>query len=85
VARPSDPIQHTPPQGTANGLTAREREVSALIAHGMTNSAIATALVISERTVHRHVANILEKLDLRSRSQVAVWAHEHGLTTPPAP
>jgi non-specific serine/threonine protein kinase len=62
-------------------LSAREREVAVLIAQGLTNPAIATALVISERTVHRHVANIMDKLDVRSRTQVALWATEQGLTT----
>jgi DNA-binding NarL/FixJ family response regulator len=63
-------------------LSPREREVAALLARGLTNAAIAEALVISERTVHRHVANILDKLDLRSRAQVAVWAAERGLSAP---
>jgi DNA-binding CsgD family transcriptional regulator len=49
-------------------LSVREREVAALIAQGRTNPAIADALIISERTVHRHVANIMDKLDLRSRT-----------------
>jgi predicted ATPase/DNA-binding CsgD family transcriptional regulator len=63
----------------ANGLTAREREVAAMIARGLSNRAIAESLVISHGTAHRHVANILEKLDQHSRSQIAVWAIEHGL------
>jgi DNA-binding NarL/FixJ family response regulator len=45
--------------------------VAALIAQGLTDPAIAEALVISERTVHRHVGNILGKLDVRCRVQVA--------------
>lgn len=40
---------------------------------------MAAVLVISERTVHRHVGNILDKLDLRSRVQIAAWAVERGL------
>ena len=60
-------------------LTAREREVVSLIVRGRTNRQIADALVISERTVERHVANVMDKLDLTSRSQIAVWAHERGL------
>jgi hypothetical protein len=51
-----------------------------LIAQGATNSAVAETLVISERTVERHVANIFAKLDLRSRAQIAVFAVETGLT-----
>jgi predicted ATPase/DNA-binding CsgD family transcriptional regulator len=61
-------------------LTEREREVAALIAHGATNRAIAETLVISERTVERHVANIFAKLDFRSRTQIAVFAVEAGLS-----
>jgi DNA-binding CsgD family transcriptional regulator len=65
----------------ANGgpLTAREREVAALIARGCTNRQIAEALVVAEATAVRHVANILNKLGMGSRAQVAVWAVEQGL------
>lgn len=64
------------------GLTAREREVAAHIARGRTNRAIADELVVSERTVEAHVANILLKLGFASRSQIAAWAVEHGLARP---
>jgi DNA-binding NarL/FixJ family response regulator len=60
-------------------LTGRERQVLALIATGLTNRAIATALAISSRTVDRHVSNILSKLDLPSRSAVIAYAYERGL------
>ena len=60
-------------------LSPREREVAVLLARGSTNKQIAEALVIAEGTAERHVANILNKLSLTSRSQVAVWAVEHGL------
>ncbi len=63
-----------------DGLTARERDVASLIARGMSNRAIADELIVSERTVASHVANILSKLSFSSRSQVAVWATEKGLT-----
>lgn len=63
----------------AAGLTPRERQVLALIAKGMTNRAIATALSISDRTVDRHVSNILSKLDLPSRSAATAYAYERGL------
>jgi len=66
-----------------NGLTAREREVAALIAQGQSTREIAEALVLSDRTVESHVANILFKLRVRSRSQIAVWAVEKGLISPP--
>jgi predicted ATPase/DNA-binding SARP family transcriptional activator/DNA-binding CsgD family transcriptional regulator len=53
------------------GLTRREKEVAALVAQGLTNRQIAKELVLSERTVENHVANILKKLGLHSREQVA--------------
>jgi non-specific serine/threonine protein kinase len=61
------------------GLTEREREVAALIAQGKSNRAIADSLVITERTVSTHVSNILSKLHLTSRTQIAAWAVEKGL------
>ena len=54
-------------------LTRREREVAALIARGMSNKDIASALVISQRTAEGHVEHILAKLNFTSRSQVAAW------------
>jgi DNA-binding NarL/FixJ family response regulator len=59
-------------------LTAREREIVALIAEGCSNKAIAETLFISPATAARHVANILEKLGFTSRAQVAAWASESG-------
>ncbi|HEY3062306.1 MAG TPA: LuxR C-terminal-related transcriptional regulator [Chloroflexota bacterium] len=60
-------------------LTQREREVATRIAEGCSNRQIARELVITNSTVERHVANILSKLGMRSRSQVAVWAVREGL------
>ena len=60
-------------------LTQREREVLALIAEGLTNKSIAAHLVVSERTVHRHVTNILRKLDIPSRTAAAAIALRAGL------
>ena len=62
-------------------LTARECEVATLIAHGYTNRRIAAKLVIAEGTVANHVVNILNRLGVNSRAQIAVWAAEHGLHT----
>lgn len=64
----------------ADGLTRREREVARLIAEGQSNREIASALVITERTVEGHVSSILGKLDLHSRTQIAAWvvAHQRG-------
>jgi adenylate cyclase len=62
----------------AGPLTEREREVVSLIVRGCTNREIAEELVIAEGTAVRHVANILNKLNLKSRAQVAVWAVERS-------
>jgi LuxR family transcriptional regulator, maltose regulon positive regulatory protein len=61
------------------GVTAREREVLRLLAEGLTNRQIAERLVVSEHTVHRHVTNILRKLDLPSRTAAAAQAVRAGL------
>jgi DNA-binding NarL/FixJ family response regulator len=60
-------------------LTSRELQVIRLIAAGESNRAIARELAISERTVDRHVSNILTKLELSSRSAATAYAYEHGL------
>ncbi|HVN14776.1 MAG TPA: response regulator transcription factor [Anaerolineales bacterium] len=60
-------------------LTDRELDVLKLIANGLTNSQIAEKLVISENTVKGHVSNILSKLHLADRTQVAVYAWQRGL------
>ncbi|HWC30190.1 MAG TPA: response regulator transcription factor, partial [Dehalococcoidia bacterium] len=65
-------------------LTAREREVARLVARGYSNADICEACYISEGTVKTHVRNILGKLDLRDRTQVAVFAYESGLVRPGA-
>jgi predicted ATPase/DNA-binding CsgD family transcriptional regulator len=64
-------------------LTAREREVSALVARGLTNRQIAAELVLSERTVDVHVSNILSKLQLTSRAQLAAWVATRGTSGSP--
>ncbi len=61
-----------PPDG---GLSARETEVLTLIARGLSNKLIARELALSPHTVKRHVAHVLDKLDLASRSQAAAWYH----------
>ncbi|HEY1368529.1 MAG TPA: LuxR C-terminal-related transcriptional regulator [Gaiellaceae bacterium] len=63
---------------TLRGLTPREREVLSLLAEGLTNRQIAARLVVSEHTVHRHVTNILRKLDLPSRTAAAAHAARSG-------
>lgn len=64
-------------------LTLREKEVLRLVAEGLTNFEIAKQLYLSDKTVKSHVSNILAKLHLPDRTQAAVFAYRHGLTTPP--
>lgn len=54
-------------------LTKRERQVAEVVAQGLTNSAIASRLVISPRTAQGHVEHILTKLGFTSRAQIAAW------------
>lgn len=71
-----------------SALTKRERQVASLVAQGMTNSDIASALVISKRTAEAHVEHILRKLDFTSRAEIAAWAARNlgepdNVETPP--
>ena len=63
----------------ASGLTPRELEVLRRVAAGETNKAIASALVLSERTVERHVSNVFAKLRVSSRAAATAYAYEHHL------
>ncbi len=74
-ARNEQPLREDP-------LTPREQEVLKLVAEGYTNKQIAEALVISEKTVERHRANILEKLGMRDRVELTRYAIRHGLIEP---
>ena len=62
-----------------DSLTPREREVVGLLAAGLTNSQLADRLYISPRTAAVHVSNILAKLGMSSRTEVAAWAVREGL------
>jgi ATP/maltotriose-dependent transcriptional regulator MalT len=73
-----DSLARKRPRGD-HGLTSREVEVLRLIARGRSNRETATELVISERTVARHVQNIFAKLGVSSRAAASVFAAEHGL------
>jgi predicted ATPase/DNA-binding SARP family transcriptional activator/DNA-binding CsgD family transcriptional regulator len=71
ASRTPEQTSTTAPRPSA--LTRREREVAKLLARDLTNRQIAEELVLSERTVENHVSNILKKLKLSSRSEVAAW------------
>ncbi len=64
-----------------DGLTQREAQVLRLVAAGKSNRAIATELILSEKTVARHVSNIFTKLGLSSRSAATAYAYEHALVS----
>jgi DNA-binding NarL/FixJ family response regulator len=65
-------------------LSPREREVCGLVARGLSNHDIATALVVTDGSAANYVQRILTKLGFRSRAQIAVWATRHGLADAPA-
>jgi DNA-binding CsgD family transcriptional regulator len=67
------------PSGGAHGLTRRELQVLRMVAAGKTNKAIAAELFLSEKTVDRHVSNILTKLDVPSRAAATAYAYRHKL------
>jgi NarL family two-component system response regulator LiaR len=69
-------------QPTVDPLTPRELETLRLIARGLSNKEIAKELVVHERTVAKYVSSILEKLQLASRTQAALYAIREGLTEP---
>jgi DNA-binding NarL/FixJ family response regulator len=78
AARP-DPAE--PPEALS-ALTDREREITRLVAEGLTNGEIAGRLVISPLTAKTHVSNILRKLDCRDRAALVALAYESGLVSP---
>ncbi len=71
-------------QARPGGLTVREVEVLGLVARGLSNREVAALLVLSERTVARHLANVFTKLGVTSRTAAAAFAHDHGLVPPSA-
>ena len=64
-------------------LTAREHDILLLLAQGMSNEEIATALVVEVSTVKSHLARMLPKIGVRSRLQAVVWAYQNGVATVP--
>jgi NarL family two-component system response regulator LiaR len=76
----------TNPSGSDAGLdqlTAREREVLALLGEGLTNKELAARLFVAEKTVKTHVSSVLSKLHLTDRTQAALFAVHHGLVEAP--
>lgn len=74
-----DALSSKPSRRTAHGLTARELEVLVLVARGRSNKEIAAELVISDRTVARHVSNIFTKLGVSTRTAASAFAFKHDL------
>jgi predicted ATPase/DNA-binding NarL/FixJ family response regulator len=86
IGRPARAPRHHRAAGSPaapGGLTPRELEIAALIAAGRRNRIIAEELVISPATVARHIANIMTKLDFRSRAQIAAWITDQRLPAGP--
>ena len=78
-AAPAGPAPAVAAATPPSSLTPRELEISALVADGRSNKAIAEELVISPATVARHIANIMAKLGFRSRAQIAAWTADRRL------
>lgn len=81
ASAPKNDAVATTPITSQNVLTPREREVAALVARGLNNREISTQLLITRRTAAAHVEHILHKLEFTSRTQIGIWAAEHGLRT----
>jgi DNA-binding NarL/FixJ family response regulator len=81
----SPPEQEASAGGQLPGLTRREKEIAALVARGLTSRQIASKLVLSTRTVDKHVTNILKKLGLHSREQIAARTAEQPPQRPVSP
>lgn len=78
IAPPS--ASAAPPDSTRLALlTERERTILTMLAQGSSNQEISTSLALSVGTVKNHISSILSKLDVRDRTQAALWARQHGL------
>jgi len=78
VARPPDAVA----AAGMERLTNREREVVAMVAHGLSNDEIAAAMVLSPTTAKTHVSRAMVKLGARDRAQLVVFAYQAGLVSP---
>jgi DNA-binding NarL/FixJ family response regulator len=78
VARPPDAVS----AAGMETLTNREREVVAMVAHGLSNDEIAAAMVLSPTTAKTHVSRAMVKLGARDRAQLVVFAYQAGLVSP---
>ena len=76
------PASQLPSPAEMDQLTAREREVLALVAHGMSNTEIACHLTVGEATVKTHFGRVLMKLGLRDRAQAVAASYQTGLVKP---
>jgi DNA-binding NarL/FixJ family response regulator len=82
TARPT--IPHLNAHALAQ-LTTREKEIVGMVAHGLSNTDIATALTISHATAKTHVSRAMAKLGARDRAQLVAMAYQHRLVEPPEP
>jgi len=75
------PLSQRPKEVTPHvaGLTSREAEVLRLVARGQSNKEIAAELVLSVRTVERHITNLYGKIDARGKADATAYAIHHGL------
>jgi len=73
-------MEFSRPHDAFDTLTPRETEVLDLLSRGMTNREIGNQLTIAEKTVKHHITEILQKLQVRSRTEAALMAVQHGVT-----
>ncbi|HYZ54183.1 MAG TPA: response regulator transcription factor [Streptosporangiaceae bacterium] len=82
IAEFADRAKEPPPPASLGALTERERELTGLVAAGLSNDQIAERLVLSPATVKTHVNRAMVKLGARDRAQLVVFAYEAGLVRP---
>jgi DNA-binding NarL/FixJ family response regulator len=77
--QPPTAVPHVAPDGRdAPPLTRRERQIARLVALGRSNREVAEELVVGVRTVETHLEHIFRKLSVQTRTEVGVWASQHG-------